>query len=136
MEAVVTNTRAERRRSWRRARPEEHGIVSARVRPGHDVSVVNVSAGGALVDCGHRLLPGASVELHLRSELQTAVVRGRVVRCAVARLRSNVVCYRGAIAFDRHLPWFDDQESAGYAVPGPEPRSGFTSRAGATQDVV
>lgn len=80
----------------------------------------------------HRLMPGASVDLQVRGERQHEVVRGRVIRCAVFRLRSNAVCYRGAIAFDRHLPWFVDEEPGGYAVPGPENRPGLTKWAGDT----
>ena len=132
----MTDAPAERRRNRRHAQPEDHGVVSARVRPGYDVSVVDVSAGGALVESGHRLLPGAPVELHLRGDGRSEVMRGRVLRCAVARLRSNAVCYRGAIAFDRHLPWFVDEESKGYAVPGTERRSGLTSWVNATRDMV
>ena len=114
----MTERPSERRWSRRRTRQEEHGVVSARVRPGHDVSVVDVSAGGALVEGTHRMLPGAGVELHLRLEAasavsksrsETAVVRGRVLRCAVWGLRPNAMCYRGAIAFDRYLPWFVDE---------------------------
>ena len=126
----------DRRVALRHCRVEEHGIVSARVRPGHDVSLIDVSAGGALVEGRYRLLPGASVELQLETSQLTAGVRGRVVRCSVSRLRSTSVCYRGAIAFDRHLPWFVDDESAGYAVPTSERRPGGPGRADATHHVL
>jgi hypothetical protein len=124
------------RRRTRRRRVGEHGIVSARVRPGYDVLLINVSAGGALVESWHRLLPGAIVELHLETSERRTAVRGRVLRCAVSRLRSTSVCYRGAIGFDRHLPWFADDESAGYAVPTSERRPGGPGRAEATHHVL
>jgi len=58
-------------------------------------------------DGSQRLLPGATVELHLQPEGGPPhLVRGRVLRCCVARLHANIVSYRGAIAFDRDLPWF------------------------------
>ena len=41
-----------------------------------------------------------------------------MLRCAVARLRASSVCCRGAIGFDRHLPWFVDED--GYGVHGGE----------------
>jgi hypothetical protein len=126
----------DRRRTPRHARPEEHGILSARVRPGHDVSVVDVSAGGVLIETRHRLMPGTSVDLHLRNDEQTELVRGRVLRCAVARLRPNAVCYRGAIAFDRHLPWFVEDASGGYPVPDSKHRRCATKWAGVTPEVV
>jgi len=129
----MTNPPSERRRNRRHARPEEHRIVSARIRPGYDVSVIDVSAGGALVESERRLMPGSAVELHIRSAQRSEIVRGHIVRCAVARLRANGVCYRGAIAFDHNLLWLVDEAVTGYTVPGAETRLGFASWAGATQ---
>ena len=88
---------------------EEHRIGSACVHPGHRARLVDVSAGGALIETNHRLLPGAEVELDVEKGTDRARVRGRVVRCDVARVRPTWVCYRGAIAFDRYLPWFVDE---------------------------
>jgi hypothetical protein len=88
---------------------EEHRIESACVRPGHRARVIDVSAGGALIETNHRLLPGSEVELDVEKGTDRARVRGRVVRCSVVRIRPTWVCYRGAIAFDRHLPWFVDE---------------------------
>jgi hypothetical protein len=85
---------------------EEHNIVSASVQPGHRARVIDVSAGGALIETCLRLLPGTSVELQVENRTARANVRGQVLRCTVVRLRPTWVCYRGAIAFDRHLPWF------------------------------
>ena len=71
--------------------------MSARIRPGHDVAIVDVSAGGALVEGAYRMRPGASVELQLRNEQQEdESVRGRIDRCAVARVRRDSIAYRGA----------------------------------------
>jgi PilZ domain len=97
------------RRTIRRLhRVEEHRVVAARVRPGHRAHLVDVSAAGALIETSYRLLPGTSVELHLETETTHARIRGRVLRCAVVRVRPSSVCYRGAIAFERDLPWFVD----------------------------
>jgi hypothetical protein len=63
-------------------------------------------------------------------------VRGRVLRCAVCRLGASSVCYRGAIVFDRHLPWFEDDAGNGYGVPSSERRPGGPRRADATPQVV
>ena len=130
----MTCLTSERRANRRRGRVQEHGIVRARVRPGHVVTLIDVSAGGALVDADHRLLPGSCVELQVESENRSASVRGRVVRCAVVRVRPDAVSYRGAIAFDRHLPWFVDGD--GYDVPDIEKRPAAPFRAAATQEVV
>jgi hypothetical protein len=104
MEAGLGTGASDRRRGGRRARPEEHGLVSARIRPGYHVEVVDVSSGGILVESSHRLMPGSTVELHLqRGSDSPEVVRGQVLRCCVARLRANAVSYRSAIVFERYL---------------------------------
>jgi hypothetical protein len=99
----------DRRTTPRLHRLEDHGIVSTRVRPGHGAHLLDVSVAGALIETTHRLLPGTSVELQLDTESAHTKVRGRVLRCAVVRVRPSSMCYRGAIAFDRELPWFVDE---------------------------
>jgi hypothetical protein len=104
------NGKSPERRGMRRLEAlEDHGIVSASVRPGHRARLVDVSGGGALIETSHRLLPGAPVELQVESGTDRASIRGQVLRCAVVRVRPTWMCYRGAIAFDRHLPWFVDE---------------------------
>jgi PilZ domain len=104
----------ERRRTKRRD-ASEHGVAMARIRPGHHVQLIDLSAGGALVEADRRMLPGSAVELQLHAEDRQATLRGCVVRCSVVRVRPASVSYRGAIAFDRQLAWFGD--AAGYDVP-------------------
>jgi hypothetical protein len=116
----------DRRGTHRLRQPADHGIVSARVRAGDEVEVVDVSAGGALIETTSRLLPGAAIELRLATGATRTAVRGRVVRCAVAHVRSGSICYRGAIRFDRHLLW--------YAVPARG--SVWELREGTTHDVL
>lgn len=129
----MSNGPSERRRTRRRYTPEEHGIVSTRVRLGYDVSLIDVSTGGALIETAHRLLPGSSIELHLATREQRAAVRGRVLRCAVTRLRASGVWYRGAIGFEGQLPWFvDHDDGSGYSVPGAEIRPGQPGRGAIT----
>ena len=102
----MSSSRSDRRGMRRLDALEAHGIVSASVRPGHRARLIDVSAGGALIETSHRLLPGTAVELQVATGTDRASVRGQVLRCAVVRVRPTWVCYRGAIAFDRHLPWF------------------------------
>jgi hypothetical protein len=136
MEAIMSSPADDRRRTPRHHSVDGHGIVSARVRPGRDASVIDVSAAGALVETTHRLLPGTDVDLHLETSRGRATVRGRVLRCAVSCLRSASVCYRGAIAFDRHLPWFADEGRPGYGVPAQESRPGHGRGARTTQTIL
>ena len=98
----------ERRGTRRLETMEEHGIVSARVTPGYHARLIDVSAAGALIETTHRLLPGRDIELHVETSIDRASIRGQVVRCAIVRVRPTWVCYRGAIVFERHLPWFVD----------------------------
>ena len=129
----MSRTDADRRRARRLAQSDDHGIVSARVRPGHRAKLIDISAGGALIETSHRLLPGAAVELHVETRSHRTNVRGRVLRCAVVIVRPSWVCYRGAIGFDRQLPWLlDDSERIGNVGV----RSGVPLRAVATPEVI
>jgi hypothetical protein len=101
----------DRRRTRRHYGDAEHGIVAARVRPGHDAALIDVSAGGALLETAYRLLPGTMVELYLCTRDARAAVRGRVLRCVVAAVGASALCYRGAIGFDRDLTWLADDEA-------------------------
>ena len=122
------------RRHRRCHRVEDHGIVGTLIRPGHRARLVDVSAGGALLETHYRLLPGSVVELHMEARKGRTTVRGRVTRCAVVRVHPRSVWYRGAIAFDRHLPWLQDDE--GYAVPTAERRPCQHLRAVPTQELI
>lgn len=115
MEAALSD----RRRALRRRSIEEHGIVSARVRPGYEAELIDVSAGGALVECVRRLLPGTAIALYLVGGERCALVRGRVLRCAVVRLKATSICYRGAIAFDCDLHWFPNEHASEWFHDGP-----------------
>lgn len=124
----------DRRTTRRRTAGEEHDAVTVRIRPGHAARLIDLSAGGALVETNCRLLPGTDVELHVETSTKRTNVRGRVLRCAVVHLHPRAVTYRGAIGFDRHLPWLAEED--GYGVPGGEKRSGLPFRAPATPNVV
>jgi hypothetical protein len=124
----MTTQHMDRRHAPRCHSAEEHGIVSARVRPGRRVVIVDVSANGALIEASHRLLPGTNVELHLETRERRATVRGRVLRSQVARVRPTSLCYRGAIAFDGDLPWLPGDGVDGYALHTTENPAGTQDR--------
>jgi PilZ domain-containing protein len=113
---------------------DQHRIIGARIRPGHLARLVDVSAGGALIETMFRLLPGAFVELHVETETRHTRVRGEVLRSAVVKLRADAVCYRGALRFDRHLPWFVGEPGA--AATSPQARPAHPPRATATPEVI
>jgi hypothetical protein len=104
------------RRASRRTRASGLG---ARIRPGHRVLVVDVSAGGALLDASMPLPPGADVELQFDKADQRLRISGTVVRCGVSGLDPHRgPTYRAAIAFDGTLDWAREvAPHGGNAVP-------------------
>jgi hypothetical protein len=126
----MTESRSDRRHARRLLHSDDHGIVSTRVRPGHRAKLIDVSAAGALIETNHRMLPGTAVELHVETRSHRTNVRGRVLRCAIVMVRPSWLCYRGAIGFDRHLPWLLDEDGGAAA------RSALPERAAATPEVI
>jgi hypothetical protein len=106
----------DRRHSTRTSAVTELGIVQARVRPGHEASVIDISAHGALIETALRLLPGRQVELQIERGDQLTAIRGRVVRCRVARVLASRVSYHGAIGFEQPLAWFAPSTTREYPV--------------------
>ena len=79
------------------------GMGRARVRPGRTAHVVDLSAGGALIETDWRLLPGMRVEMQLGEPAPLFRVAGRVLRCHVAVLDRERIRYRCALMFEEHL---------------------------------
>lgn len=100
MAPAVTAPR-ERRATPRWSNARGPATILCRIRPGHDACVVNVSSDGVLLETARRLVPGASVELHIDQEARRIVARASVLRCSVAVVRADAVMYRGALLFDR-----------------------------------
>jgi len=93
----------ERRATPRVRRFGINGVERARVRPGRTAQIVNLSAGGALIETDWRLLPGMRIELQLGEPTVLFNVTGRVLRCHVALLDRERIRYRGALAFEERL---------------------------------
>ena len=104
------------RRLHRRQSAGEHRITSARVRPGHQASIIDISEGGALIETFKGLPPGTMVDLQLGTSQQTHSVRGRVLRCSVAELQPHAVSYRAAIGFEYRVPTRERPPSPGSGV--------------------
>lgn len=93
-------TACERRVAARAAPEQTPWDREALLRPGQEVVLVNLSAGGALVESPTRLSPGARTELQLLGESKR-LVRCRVERCRVTRL--DPLRYQGAVVFEERL---------------------------------
>ena len=84
-----------------------------RLRAGRELTVVDLSDGGALVEGSTRLLPGTHVDVHVVTRDGRMLVRSRVIRAYVCHVEAASVRYRGALVFDRAI----DTSAAGYAIP-------------------
>lgn len=109
--SIVNERRRERRSAARN--------LQARVRPGHRLVVIDLSACGALVEGGKPLRPGSRIELHLESERWRRLLPARVVRCMVAAINAEAgVTYRAALAFDETSDFVRELLTrGGYGVP-------------------
>lgn len=77
-----------------------HALSRVRLRAGRELTVINMSTAGALVEGSTRLLPGTNVDVHVTAAQGRVLVRARVLRCAVRAVTADVITYRGALAFN------------------------------------
>jgi len=89
------------RRSSPRLIPEQTLYSpSATLRPGQDVTVVNIGQGGALVRSNGRMNPGTRAELQLLGSSR-AIVSGHIDRCIVIGI--SPLKFEAVIVFDAPL---------------------------------
>ena len=75
--------------------------TQAILRPGYSVALIDLSAGGALIEGPRPLRPGMRVHVQLVSGTHRFGITAHVLRCSVASLDSDAgVRYRGALRFD------------------------------------
>ena len=105
MDGTLRQGRApDRRRAIRKRRADLPWLRGLRLRPGLDVALVNLSAGGALVETPTRLRPGAPTVLQLTGAVGSWTVSGLVSRAWVAAVAGeHGVVYRGALVFDQAI---------------------------------
>jgi hypothetical protein len=94
---------SDERRATPRVSTAGSGMGRARLRPGRTAHVIDLSAGGALIETDWRLLPGTRVELQLGEPAAPHNVTGRILRCHVALVDRERIRYRGALAFEERL---------------------------------
>ena len=83
--------------------------LRGRVRHGHALAIVNISAAGALVEGGSQLRPGSRIEVYLERDEWRRLVGAIVTRCAVATInpREGIV-YRAGLAFTERCDWVSE----------------------------
>ena len=80
--------------------------LQATVRPGCAVVLVDVSAGGALVQGPRPIRPGSKVHLQVTAGPHRLAIPAHVLRCSVWSLHPlDGVFYRGALKFDERVEW-------------------------------
>jgi|SRR5215471_12537883 len=106
---------SERRRA-QRTRGDGYAV---RVRPGHRVHVVDVSARGALLEAARPLRPGADVEVQIEHADRRVRVHARVVRCGVTAIDpERGPTYRAAVSFNEAVEWVREEPTLdGHTLP-------------------
>jgi PilZ domain len=75
--------------------------TQAILRPGHAVVLIDLSAGGALIEGPRPMRPGTRVHVQLVSGTRRFALNAHVLRCSVSALDPEAgVRYRGALRFD------------------------------------
>lgn len=110
-----TDRAIDRRRAPRRTPADDEPVSQVRLRAGGQLTVINLSNTGLLVEGEMRLLPGTHVDVHLVTSDGRLLVRSRVVRAFVCRVGRDRIEYRGALAFERPVP----TNAVGYSIPEP-----------------
>jgi len=85
------------------------------------VHIVDVSAGGALLQSGRPLRPGARVHVQIVTTMRAFALVAKVLRCEVWMLDSlQGVTYRGALQFEQRcdLLW-EGETPIGTPIPAP-----------------
>ena len=115
---MTSGRTADRRRDVRRPAAELVRLRAARLRPGLDAVVIDLSSGGALVETAARLHPRMKTVLQLTAGACEVRAAGEVVRAWVSAVPpGGGILYRGALRFDRPtvLPTEDLQGACGPA---------------------
>lgn len=134
--AMILGRLFERRQFPRMPIADHHGPVMARVRPGRDVELIDVSRGGALVQATARLMPGSQVELHIAVGPWRWNGAALVVRCHVSALSfEERVRYRAAFRFVRPMdPGSHDEFEAALRGAGASSARGYELPAAGSSD--
>jgi hypothetical protein len=98
----LSSTAANRRLFQRLNGEECHWLRAVRLKYGPQVRVIDISAGGMLIETEDALRPDSKVVFEVAAADSTIVVPARVVRCTPAP-DGGAVRYRGALAFMRPL---------------------------------
>jgi hypothetical protein len=94
---------ADRRVHRRHPASDVSWLRTLRLKQGPEVKLVDISAGGALIDTRVQLKPGSEVTLQLTSGGQVVELLSEVIRCRLEAIDGSRALYRGACEFDRPI---------------------------------
>ncbi len=86
--------------------------INARLLAGPDVQLINLSSGGALLECNTRILPGASICIRLIATDTLFFLRGRVLESRASSLRGTDLSYQCRVAFDEEFSLLSSNQGA------------------------
>ena len=78
--------------------------LTAFIRRGKSVRIIDVSKRGALIECDDRLCPGRNVSLRFVTPDEEVALTGIVVRSWVSNLSKSQLVYRTALNFTQDTP--------------------------------
>jgi len=104
---VVAPTGAERME--RRTAPRQSFEGCVKLRLGHEVSVVNASREGVLIEGAVRLQPGTRIEI--QAGTSPGYLQAHIARCEVSKLREDGVTYRAGLRFIKPTSYWLLQEA-------------------------
>ena len=99
---VAVDADANRRIHERLKASDLYWLRGARIKYGADVRIIDISAGGVLLETESALTRDANVVVELTGAASPILIPSRVIRCRMASL-GEILKYQGACAFKRPL---------------------------------
>jgi hypothetical protein len=93
----------ERRTSPRLPPTAFPALKSACLSSGSEVTLINISKGGALLESVDRLAPSTRISLRVITTEGILILQGKILRCMISHLNGGLR-YRSAVAFDQEFP--------------------------------
>jgi hypothetical protein len=118
---IATDTGVNRRLHERLKASDLDWLRGARLKYGADLRVLDISAGGMLLETEKALAPDSSVVVELTGTESPILIPSKVLRCRAASL-GDFITYRGAFAFKRPLSILELTKRR-EQMPAPPPRA-------------
>jgi hypothetical protein len=96
---------------------------SVRLVAGPEVTLINISRGGALIETDAHLVPRSSVAIRLVAADAVFLLHGRVLRSRACSFQGSALLYQSALAFDEELPLLAGDQDHPQADAAPDEAS-------------